>query len=267
MCNDPLIKGFRQLGFNVVRLPSGSFAPLLLLESDGRRRVRVVGRLQDDLPPQTGQPFPKVRRSVPVANITTRSSAATTGKLALGIVEPLLSSLGLEPRFGAALGRSRDVKVVLQNIQRDGVLLSDLDRYLAAGVVDPTRSLYDAARGGRLFIVTTTLKSSSFSIAAGRGTLESLTPLALGSELIQGSADAARVQAREDRLDFKGVRPVTFAFSAVRLRHESDDFFLGKAVSGYSGFELAADVGLYDDLLLDADASRPFDEPNSPRTS
>src|SRR5437879_6240360 len=81
LCDDPLVDQLRGYGYNVIRLPSASFMPLLLLESDGRNKLRAIGRLEAELPPRGRQTVPHIREDVAVADLALASSRQHEGRV------------------------------------------------------------------------------------------------------------------------------------------------------------------------------------------
>jgi hypothetical protein len=259
MCNDPLLRSFRNLGFNVVRLPSATFAPLLLLESDGRRRVRVVGQLGADLA-AAGASLPEIDRDVAVADIAVTASGRVKGDVVLKFLEPFLSPLGVAPSASAALARANDVSVAVTDVRRDAIRPGELARYLEEGTTAHSVHVRRVAERNELYVTTSVLKSSSFSTTVGRDTA---SELGVGASAPVGTVRIAtgRESAGRQVVSFRGSQPLAFAFQAARLRFEDGEYLDYASATGLAGFELPAGASgpSPSQLLLDQDALEPFE--------
>jgi hypothetical protein len=258
MCNDPLLRSFRNIGFNVVRLPSASFAPFLLLESEGRRSVRVVGQLGADLV-AAAAPLPAIEPDIPVANVAVTASGRVKGSVMLRFLDPFLGLLGVLPSASASLARANDVSITITDVRRDAIRPGQLARYLEDGLTAHSDHIRRIAEKEELFVTTAVLKSSSFSIALGRDAASQLSAgVSTGPGKVQVTGD--RSSAGRQVISFSGGQPLAFAFQAARLQYEDGEYFDYTSASGLAGFQRPAEPSGFaaGDLRLDEDALEPF---------
>ena len=234
-CDDPLVRQFRRLGYNVLRLPTAGFVPLLLLESDGRRRARPVGHARREFRAE-GVPLPKVRRNDAAPNITVTRTASLSLRPAARFLDPLLGALGA-PSVGAELRRARSLQIVLEDVRRDSIQRGDLARYLESDVEPASDHVLKATQSNQLFVVTSVLRSTTVSILVDRRVAEALRaqagapglPVAIGVGEARQSDDALAVT-------LKGSDSLTFAFQAVRLVYDAGGYSDYASAHGLTGF-------------------------------
>jgi hypothetical protein len=255
-CNDPLVRSFRDYGYNVIRLPSASFTPLLLLESDGRRVLRSIGPLETELPSTAGRPLPDVRTNVPVADLTVTSSKRFAGKVVADFLAPLLAAMGGGVGLSAGLSRGSDLVVSLREVYRDSVAPGEVTRYLEAGIGAASEHARRAADSNQLWLATAILKSATFDVTMGRDLAQGFkagAPELAGAVDLHLEADTA--QAGRSVVSFTGPRQLAFAFQAVKLLYEDGEYVDYQSGTGLVGYELPGDEGyaVPGQLLLDDD--------------
>jgi hypothetical protein len=235
-CDDPLVLAFRRIGYNVVRFPSLSYRPLLLLESDGRRAARSVGPLETELA-STGPP-PSISTAQPAPDIEIQTTRKLSGKLALDVLRPLLAAIGANATASASVTETSAASVSLQAVTRDSVAPGDLARYLEGDVRARSSHVEDAAASGRLYVVTGVLRSAALSLrldaAVARQAQVSVSP----GDALQVTVGPEDSTDRSCELTFVGPQALAFAFQAVKLVYEHGIYMDFETAHGLSGFEL-----------------------------
>jgi hypothetical protein len=248
-CDDPLIRAFQRLGYNVLRMPSASFAPLLLLESDGSRQTRPIGPLEDELPSPTGR-LPEVRRDDAAPDIAVTRTRRLGGELGVGFLEPILALMGA-PVIAGALSGARKLSIVLTNVRRDWVQPGGLARYLESGAVAGSEHVSKATEDNRLFTVTSVLKSTSLATVVDREVAQSIRAEAAAPGIpVKVEVEQSRETADSSVLTFTGGMPLAFAFQAVRLIYEDGIYSDYATAMGLSGHAWATDAGPVEGMLL-----------------
>jgi hypothetical protein len=249
-CDDPLVRAFRRLGYNVLRIPSASFPPLLLLESDGSRQTRPIGPLEDELPAPSGPPIPEVRRDDAAPDIAVRSTRRLGGELGVEVLQPILALMGA-PAIAGALSGTRKLSIVLRDVRRDWVQPGSLARYLESGSRPASKHVRKATEDSRLFVVTSVLKSTSLAILVDRNVAQTIQAQG-GAPGIPLNVDVGQSRESADTsvVVFTGQTPLTFAFQAVRLVYEDGVYSDYASAHGLSGYAWSMDAGPAEGMLL-----------------
>jgi hypothetical protein len=249
LCDDPVVQAFRGLGYNVVKYPSTTYEPLLLLESDGRRAVSVVGPLvaelgTDDAPPRifTGEPAP---------DIGLKSTRKFSGKVAADVLQPLLAALGVGATLSATVTRTTSASVSLRGVTRDRIIMGDLARHLEGDIQPGSRHVEEVAARGRLFVVTSVLRSATLSTVVDASVVREVGL----SATLPGAVNVSVAPVGSDEgscmLSFIGPVALAFAFQAVRLVYDAGEYMDFATARGLSGYELpATDGDLAEGLML-----------------
>lgn len=258
-CDDPLVQAFRRIGYNVVRYPSLSYRPLLVLESDGRRAVRLIGPLETELASTAA--LPPISTGQPAPDIGIQSTRILSGKLALDALQPLLSAIGANATASAAVTETSAASVSLRGVTRDSVATGDLARYLEGDVRAGSSHVEEAAARGELYVVTGVLRSATLSIrldtTAARQAQISVSP----NDALTVAVGPEHAIDRSSELSFVGPQTLAFAFQAVKLVYEHGLYLDFETARGLSGFELRSDDDgpaegtlMIDDGLVELDA-------------
>ena len=236
-CDDPLVRALRGFGYNLVRLPSARFAPLVLLESDGRQSTTVVGPVDRELPALDAAERPGLHLDNPAPDLTIQTTRRFSGKVAANLLQPLLAALGAGAGIAATLSRSREMSIVLQDVRRDWVDVGDIARYLESGAGSGSRHVAAAAARGQLYVVTAVLKTAVLTTR-----VESSAAHGVEAQATVGGPVGVSVAPSTDRADeavvsVTGATPLAFAFQAVRLLYEDGvytDFVTARGLTGYA---------------------------------
>ena len=108
LCDDPLVAELRARGYNVIRYPTAAYRPLLVLESDRRREVHVLGDLESELP--SDEAAPAVVAGAPAPDIGIDSTRTLSAKVAADVLQPFLTALGVAPAVTVAVAEDRSPK-------------------------------------------------------------------------------------------------------------------------------------------------------------
>lgn len=251
MACDPLVDAFKDYGLNILRLPRADFAALDVLESDGRRRMRTIGALREDLPPLSGQTLPRVSAAEPVADIDLTRTRKLSGKIAAGFLGPILTALGLSPELSLELSRSTKVQIRLGDLTAESVRASDLADYLEKGVRARNDFVAGSLRRDGLYVVTRVVKSSAFSTSVDAAIATGIKAKVPGVGPVDVSLSADPESSTSKVVSFDGHRSLVMAFEAYRVFYDPRGITI-KAVSGKSAYALPQD-GRPERLILEED--------------
>lgn len=232
-CKDKSVSYLNELGWNVVRLPKENINPLLVL-SRSNGYLEILGELSDFVIKGKSRP-PKIVRDQAVAEI----SSLETHKFELGIglkfLEKFLSlvgasGLGLEE----SLKNAKSIQFIYQNVLTDFVHPAKIAKYLSSVSPDVSSPLMEHIdEEGEAYIITDTLKSNTFGIAAydEKGAKIDLDISAL-KQLLSADPHIEVSKDEEKVVSFKGDKFLRFAFKAisiwVEIRDGKASFRLGK---------------------------------------
>ena len=228
-CSDPLIDAFKGVGYNMLLWPRQDFAPLLLLRSDGRKKLSVFNQLAIELPSTGGAGLPVVREGERVADVNIRRTRQLRGKIAVDALTPLLSALGAPSQVASEYVSQGGATIVLQKAERDSIQVGELAFYLKKGVRPRTEMVRTLAVSGELYAVTVVLRSSALSTETSQQTairVKGSVPTGGPVTVTVGAASSG-----EDRrlVTFQGPESLTFAFQAVQLLLRDNAWFLPEA--------------------------------------
>src|SRR5260370_20068993 len=133
LCPDALVRAFKGYGYNVVRLLSSEFIPLLRLESDSRYSVHAFGPVDSNLPALASQPLPVVHRDAPGPDLDIKATNRVSGKVAAGFLGPVLAALGADASASVSLASARSVAITLRDVRRDWGALGEIVEELESG--------------------------------------------------------------------------------------------------------------------------------------
>lgn len=250
LCDDPLDRAFRNLGYNTLRYPSTRYTPLLLLESHTHRSVRAVGALSTEL--WSAATVPPVLSSQPAPDVGLTSTRRMSAKVGATIAQPILTALGVSGGVSSALESASGLTIVLKDVSRDGIELGDLAAYLEEDPQARSQHVAEQAAAGRLYVVTNVLRSPTLTIVIDRRSAAQLEATARVPQGVELSLEPQRDTSESRTVTFRGGAALTFAFQAVRLVSEGGAYMDYRTAHGLTGFELPSsrESATRDDGLL-----------------
>jgi hypothetical protein len=253
LCSDPLVRAFKGYGYNVVRLPSRRFTPLLLLESDGRRKTQAIGPLERNLPAPPGTETPAVHRDDPAPDLKVKTTRRVSGHIAGSFLRPVLAAMGVDFKASATLATARSVVIALHKVRRDWVALGEVAEYLESGTGQATNHVRAAAGRGALFVVTAVLKSDEFSVGVDQSVAEQVEASVPVGGPVTISVRPQAEQADASEVSFTGRHPLAFAFQAVKLIYSDGQYVDFATANGLSGYALPATASGFTEGMLEID--------------
>lgn len=219
-CKDPSLTAIQSKGYNVVRLPRVDMAPTQLLVSRDKKLQRLGDLLTVFVPAAGGPPPPAIKPDAPGPNISGTRSAELKLDIGLDVLGGLISALG-----GSAIGvnfaysRASSVQFEFGSTLESSAEIAQIDMFLASAAINPfARAVAEMLADDVVYVVTSTLKSSTISVAARDAQNRAL---GLDVPVIQNAVGAnmtvTALTADASVVTYQGAVPLVFGFQAVRL--------------------------------------------------
>jgi putative chitinase len=215
---DPILTLLKDFSYTAVRLPRAGINPLLVLQQDDHE-LTVLG----DLPGLFiigSDPLPRIRRNKPAAFINGKS----TRQLSLGVGISLLGNIigamtGNRLKLETEYKRAGSVTYEFENVTLDDVDQIELSRYLASSqMARGLDAIADALENNRLYVITSTLQSRSFTTVAQN---EAGVAVPLNVPMIRGAVGGrVTVKAagnKDSRVTYEGQEPLVFGIQAAQI--------------------------------------------------
>ncbi len=262
-CKDPLADLLKSYGYNLVVMPKPDILPLELLVKKGRRLERI-GHIGDLFLQGDTMPLPQVGGDVQlVKELQNQKSMGLNASIAIDILTNLFKALG-KPKVmkqvkeianggekEAAKEKNNDgfkgstLNTVFGNVDKfifsyrdvleNNINLIKLDAYLNDATLNEKAVAFTGhAKKNQLFIITSTLKSNSFStefVDNNNASMEVGIPAIKG--VVGGNIGVKRDKEDTNKIVYEGEKNLIFGFKAVRLLFDKKtQLFKIKSASG-----------------------------------
>lgn len=211
------IELLNDLGYDVVKLPRENVDPLLVI-SKSNGRLNILGPITDLVRKSKVEP-PTILRDNIVTGIT--ATICSNLKLAgeINFLEkllPFLSGIGIGLKGGHKKGTTIDIS--FRKVLTDTVRPTKIDNYLSRVKPNLKSTYIDTIREGNAYIITDTLKSNSFKVAAhdNKGHQVGIN-LSLLKGVIDNNVTVAKDKENKKVLSFKWDKHLRFAYKAIGL--------------------------------------------------
>jgi hypothetical protein len=219
-CRDSSTDFLRSLGYTAIRLPRTKINPLDLVgKLPGGGNAKQLGPLTE-LVVSTGQ-SPTVTTDEQATDLTGKKTDKLDIGLGLNLLTGVIQALGVASgALNVAFGNSRQIEFYYEDVRSDSVEPVALMNYLGT---HPSLDYNNPAVGqyflgdGEVVVVTRTLKSHTFSVAAydQHGQKVGINVNLLRQNLAQTGFDAS--EGAESKVSFKGNKDLVFAFQGYLL--------------------------------------------------
>ncbi|MBW4527736.1 MAG: hypothetical protein KME18_21545 [Phormidium tanganyikae FI6-MK23] len=225
-CTDPAIDHLNQLGYNALKLPRQSIAPLMVLSRDPATSICSLFGHISDIVEDSSVPLPKVWENLDVGTISGMRTNRLEFKFGLSILNTLLSAIGAKSAgLDAAFGNASTLEFEYENVLLDNVMPASVSAYLRRAtpfIDEPLVPLFDAQ--GEAYIVIDVLKSNSFGIRAYRDAGGGIDlNLDAVKEIVGISSKFVIEKKSELKISFQGEKPLGFGFKACPIWIENVD--------------------------------------------
>ncbi len=226
--SDPLTGEIRrQFNAHPVRVPSAHVVPLLALADDDGTLHSLGGPLASFVG-GTSLSDLVVSPPSPMATVEGVRSGEMKGEVALTLLDGLAKPLGLTgPQFEAALGRETSLTFAFTGVTRTSIDVGLLGRALKGQKLDnnpSTQSFLREDDPADLLVIDSTIRATSMTVG-WKATVSGEAGVDLGSvQKLLGdvAVGVSGVRNTSTSISFDLVTPLTFAFSAQRVRTTAD---------------------------------------------
>jgi len=257
-CVDRSVRFLRNMGYNVVRHPSAGLNPLDVFGYRNGQMARV-GRI-DDLLEDAAEPMPDVIDDIPAADINGKQTSKLPLTIGMDLLGAVMTGLGGNVGVTGKYEAASTLQFQFSNVSKALVDYADVGRYLDSGFIrwDATGIREFFAPGGRLFLVTETVKSTSFGVTAfkSRSAKLDVDVPAIQGLLGEGKVDVGVDATNESQVTFQGDVPLVFGFSCLEMlvtEHPKDPDELRITVEPVRAGDVALNIG-----ELSAADAKPF---------
>jgi len=231
ICKDPLADLLKNFGYNLVALPKPDIAPLQLLAKTGSRLERI-GKLSELFIKSDSVPLPQVSKDIPlVKELNNKQSSGIDAKIGLQIMANFLQKMlrtkdddpsfnpRRNPAFELAFANARSFVFSYKDVLMNEINLIRLDEYIQQTKLSPhAATMREHLEKGNLFVITSTIKSNSFStevIGKNNASIEVDIPNIAG--IVGGNVRVGRNRESSNEIVYSGEENLVFGFKAMRI--------------------------------------------------
>lgn len=218
--DDVVTQLFAVYGANILRVPEKRVEPLTIFARRGDQHT-FRAKLSPLLAPKR---LPSMKPKIsPMAEVSGKRTRKVDAKVGLEILGGLLQGIGVQSAaVTGEIVNAREVSFSVGEVNRHWIDPGLLGRNLEQRRVDPKKAaakMYFGADKWDLLVVDSTITSQSFAInveRSARGGAKINIP-AINEVVAKASAGASATRTAQLGISFHGGKPLTFAFSCVRL--------------------------------------------------
>lgn len=228
--------GVNQQSYAPIEIPHERFDPLTILGGESPSSLEPFGSLKDILVP--GAALPEILRDDAAATISDRRAERIDAKFGLNLLRKILQAFGgTGAKASAAYERATTFECLYSDAMQDSVYLIPLLKALDEKSVEAA-TLASIAGAPYLYIVTDTLKSSKFGLAAYDASGAGIDLSADAIQNVLGASVGVHAAGGANHVvTYSGEKHLRFAFRAKRLTF---DAATKKITLSFSGGRLAS---------------------------
>ena len=215
---DPILSLLKDFSYTAVRLPRAGINPLLVLQQEEHELI-VLGELPGLFVPGSVA-LPGIRRDKPAAFINGKSTRQLDLNVGLSLLGNIIGAItGNKLKLDTEYKRARTVTYEFKDVTLDDVDQIELSRYLATSqVAAGLDTLANALRANRLYVITSTIQSRSFTTVA---LTEDGVAVPLNVPVIRGAVGGSvNVKAdsnSDSRVTYEGSERLVFGIQAAQI--------------------------------------------------
>ncbi len=252
ICKDPALTYLKELGYNIVRLPSEKVKPLDLIGGDDSGQ-NWLGPIQNFCQSDRVPPTPLLEATVA---IDMKRTNALTLEAGLELLHNFLASFGVgSARLQSAYSKARSLEL---SFDRPSIHTVDPALWTMAADGDPhcraplRRALLQA--GCTACVITETLTSRSFRVAAFDKNHQRVeVDLGALKDVLDAGVEVRGGREDHGTLSYTGSRDLTFGFKAFQLERSAGIWIIR---GNYAGEPFAGEI----DAATPATAAHLYDD-------
>ncbi len=247
-CKDNSLTYLASLGYNVVRHPDATFAPLKLLgEQNGE--FMVLGSL-NQLITASPSPLPAITADQPASDVNGQKTSSLKLGVGANILGTLISALGGNLSASVDYTDAQELTFVYQDVLSDSVTALDAGTYLSSGHVDSDNLVLKqyVLGNGKLYLITKIVKSHKFTVNySKKDGVDASVKVPVIQAAVGGSLTVGTTSDSSAVLTFAGKTPMPFGFQCFQVGVKNGVMSLVSTKAG-SVFSLSLDEGTDDSL-------------------
>jgi hypothetical protein len=223
--SDPILKLLKDFSYAVVRLPRVNIRPLQILEKRGND-LTTLGDVTDLFQVGSATP-PVVGADEQAAFINGKRTRDLEIHVGLSLLGGIIGAMtGSKAELGAAYKRASNLAFEFDEVKVNQINQLALNKFLTGAKVDTSVGpIAKALEEGRLYVITSTIKSKKFTTEALQSDGTSVgveVPILQGA--VGGSVGIQTGGSSNSKVTFTGDTPLVFGFQAVRMEFEDGAF-------------------------------------------
>jgi hypothetical protein len=247
-CKDTSLTYLAGLGYNVIRYPDATFAPLKLLgEQNGN--FMVLGSLSQLITASTN-PLPVITADQPASDVNGQKSSSLKLGVGANILGTLISALGGNLSASVDYTDAQALSFIYQDVLSDSVTALDAGAYLKGGHVDSENLVLKqyVLGNGKLYLITKIVKSDKFTVKYSKDDgVDASVQVPMIQAAVGGSLTVATTSDSSASLTFAGKTPMPFGFQCFQVGVKDGELSLVNTKAG-SVIGLAPNEGTNDSL-------------------
>lgn len=232
-CKDNSLTYLAGLGYNVIRHPDTTFAPLKLLgEQNGE--FLVLGLLNQLITSSTSA-LPAVIGDQPAADINGQHSSSLKLGVGANILGTLIGALGGNLAASVNYTDATQIAFVYQDVFSDSIVPLDAGAYLKGGHVDADNLVLKqyVLGNGKLYLITKIAKSDKFTVKYSKDSgVDAAVQVPVIQAAVGGSLKVGTTGASSAALTFQGKTSLPFGFQCFQIGLKDGDLSLVSTKAG-----------------------------------
>lgn len=232
-CKDNSLTYLAGIGYNVIRHPDNTFAPLKLL-GEQKGEFVLLGSLQQLI---TGSPaaLPAVSSNQTAADINGQRSSSLKLGVGANILGSLINAMG--GNLGASVNYTDATQMTFeyQDVLVDSVMPLDAGNYLRNGHVDAENLVLKqyVLGNGNLYLITKVAKSDKFSVHYSKSNgVDASVQVPVIQAAVGGNLSVSTTGNSGSAVTFQGQTSLPFGFQCFTIGLEDGELSLTNTKAG-----------------------------------
>lgn len=226
-----LVDALRDLGFSPVAIPNDKIQPLIVVEKHGNayRRTTSVESLFDY--DADKNPLPTIQQGVIPSKISKQTTSKIDGEIGLNLLQTWITQLaGVQFSFDVNYHKASTIEIEFLNNSQDETDIHEITKFLEKSSMATTASSYqDKIKNDEIYIITSVLKSNSFSIKVLDGNNNSVDLGAKQEQIGDVSVKIGADKQNQTLITYEGKIPLAFGVQCYQVFYNNGKYSLNPA--------------------------------------
>ncbi len=221
----------QEKGYIILSMPAEDVQPLGLLEKTAKGVAQNLNAHIKDLFEPAGYPLPAVKKNIQLpAEQRSVENLDLKTEVNFNFLKALTRFFTGTISASAALEKKNNVQLKMNDLRKDTVNILNLDAYIQHAQLNTSAASFrETIEKGNLFVITETIKSSSFSLGD-----EQTSQVAAGADVpVQQVAEAKGAlnysRSKDHLVEHKGSSDLTIGIKAYQIFYRSGKFTIKNA--------------------------------------